>query len=100
MVQPATPDLDAIEDLDFEFEENCEIPAFAAASPGGWPDCPGRKAEWIGWRDCLCGNGPRYALLCDPCKEFYQQVKAEGAKVRCTYCASVVNPPTFERLKA
>lgn len=79
-------DIESITYLDFDFEEACEVPARAQAIGAGLPQCPGRTAEWVGWRPNCCPQSPRYMLLCDPCKNIYQRWIAQHSYIVCGDC--------------
>jgi len=70
---------------DFEFEVVCEIAALRPEHPA-FPKCKGDPARWVGWRANCCPTSPRYRLLCDFCKQTYQNWFAKGAFVYCGDC--------------
>ena len=85
-VEKVVPDIDTLGDLDFDMEVACEVPARAEAVGHGTPQCLGDPAIWVAWRGNCCPQSPRYMLICDHCKQVYNNWLAKFAMITCGDC--------------
>lgn len=98
-------DREVLGELDSEWEIPCDIPQRNQLSPGGWPPCKGDPARWVAREVCDCRPPakPRYTLLCDHCKNTYEDWFRQGLTLSCIWCGKRgCKPPVpwFTPLKA
>ena len=74
--------------LDGDWEIACEVPARAEQIGKGTPRCLGDPAKWVGWRANCCPESPKYLLICDVCKNVYEQWIAANAYLTCGDCGA------------
>lgn len=86
MPERVVPDTDRRIVEDLEFAIPCEVPNLRVQFPGEAPVCPGDPAKWVAWRANCCPESPRYRLLCDSCKNVYQNWEARRARILCVSC--------------